>query len=214
VGCGWVWVWSPIQCISMIVSAYHEYACWFHKWLWRPPFLANVSNYFMFAVRDEWWPLGTVRWLTHTNTFLIFPDGAFGGKNYINGSLDASRRDTSIAVIGIANRVGIKKLIFCILVIKSTKNVFPSAPSPFALSWNDWGHTWYSPIHSHRDGLQTHVCCTYRLVRTKKCGLVKGDHAIFTSHLFVVSTARWPRCHHRVVTALVPSYPPCLIWWG
>jgi hypothetical protein len=63
-----------------------------------------------------------VPWLTHTNAFLIFPERAFGGKNYINGSLDASRRDTSIAVVGIANRSRIKKLIFRVLVIKSTKN--------------------------------------------------------------------------------------------
>lgn len=68
-------------------------------------------------------------WLTHTNVFLIFPVGGFGGKNYINAWVDAPRRDTSIAVVGIANRARIKKLIFRILVIKSMKTAFTRASS-------------------------------------------------------------------------------------
>ena len=96
-----------------------------------------------------------VPWLTHTNAFLIFPERAFGGKNYINGSLDAPRRDTSIAVVGIANRSRIKKLIFRVLVIKSTKNALTSAPSPFVPFWNDGANMGYDPFDSQRDGLQS-----------------------------------------------------------
>jgi hypothetical protein len=75
--------------------------------------------------------LWAVVWLTHTNVFFIFPVGAFGVKNYINASLDALRRDTSIAVVGIANRARIKKLIFRILVIKPMKTVFTVTSSEF-----------------------------------------------------------------------------------
>ena len=96
----------------------------------------------------------TVSWLTHTNVFLIFPVGSFDGKNYINTSVDASRRDTSIAVIGIANRARIKKLIFCILVIKSMKTAFTVAPSEFSLFYYYSHTTWYCPIDSWIAGLK------------------------------------------------------------
>jgi len=96
----------------------------------------------------------TVSWLTHTNVFLIFPVGSFDVKNYINASLDARRRDTSIAVIGIANRARIKKLIFCILVIKSMKTAFTVAPSEFSLFYYYSHTTWYCPIDSWIAGLK------------------------------------------------------------
>jgi hypothetical protein len=117
----------------------------------------NVSDYFMFAVRDEWWWwwwCWALRWLTHTNVFLIFPVGAFGDKNYINTSIDAPRRDTSTAVIGIANRARIKKLIFRILVIKSMKTVFTRASSEFWL-FSKFAHTTaYCPIDLWRGALK------------------------------------------------------------
>lgn len=114
----------------------------------------NVSNYFMFAVRDEWWWCWALWWLTHTNVFLIFPVGAFGDKNYINISTDAPRWDTSIAVIGIANRARIKKLIFRILVIKSMKTAFTRASSEFWL-FSKFAHTTaYCPIDLWRGALK------------------------------------------------------------
>ena len=106
---------------------------------------------------------GTVRWLTHTNTFLIFPDGAFGGKNYINGSLDASRRDTSIAVIGIANRVGIKKHPFRIRAIKPMKKTCSQAlPRPFRYFL--FPLTYQSILHSIHTGMDSKVLCAVHTV--------------------------------------------------
>lgn len=115
-------------------------------------------------VCSTWWVVvgWALRWLTHTNVFLIFPVGAFGDKNYINTSIDASRRDTSTAVIGIANRARIKKLIFRILVIKSMKTVFTHASSEFWLFSKFVHTTAYCPIDLWRDGLKPLLTCSQR----------------------------------------------------
>jgi len=106
-----------------------------------------------------WWVVvGWARvWFTHTNVFLIFPVRIFGDKNYINASVDASRRDTSIVVVGVANRARIKKLIFCILVIKPMKTAFIVASSEFWLFYYYSHGIAYRPIDLWRDGLNVPV---------------------------------------------------------
>jgi len=180
-------------------------------WLINHQHLQFRESVKLLYVCSMWWVVVCWArvWFTHTNVFLIFPVRICGDKNYINASVDAPRRDTSIAVVGVANRARIKKLIFCILVIKPMKTAFAVASSEFWLFYYYSHGIAYRPIDSWIDGLNVPViwCKCYPSISK-----TRGSQSQVCVAATAVPPTRRVGCHHSVVTEPMPFYPPSFIW--